>query len=574
MDHHAQDTNSVLKTLKTTAEGLSSKEATKRLEEYGPNELKEKKGVNPLKIFFYQFNSIVVIILLVATVISALFGEPIEGIVIFAIIFFNASFGTFQEYRAEKAMEALREMAAEKAIVLRDGKQKRVHSSEIVPGDVIVLHPGDIVPADARLIEAINLKVDESAITGESIPSGKYTHSTDTKAALADRENMVYTHSVITYGRGKAVIVGTAMNTEMGKIAEFIHDTGEKQTPMQRRLNEVGFKLGIIVVAICALIFLLEMWKTGFAVDQERFVFFFMIAVSLAVSAIPEGLPAVVTITLALGLQRMAKKKAVIRKLAAVETLGSTTVICSDKTGTLTKDQMTVTEFYVDNQTYEVTGTGYDFTGAITKNRRQVEQTTSIETFINIGVHCNDAEVREDEMIGDPTEAALIVLGKKIGINQTKKRTGELPFESERKMMSTLHKNLQYTKGAPEEVLAKSTKIYENGKELLLTPAKKRDLLKENQRMAKKALRVLALAYKKTTELDENALVFVGLVGMKDPAREEAKDAIAICKQAGIRVIMITGDNKITAEAIADALGLGKGLSCIGNDIDNATNPE
>lgn len=584
MEFHAAEIDQVLKKLKTSEEGLSDKEAIRRKEEHGSNELEEKEEVSILHIFFNQFKSVVILILIIAIIISALaaiFYTPehwFDAAMITVIVILNAILGTVQEYRAEKAMEALKEMSAEKAVVLRGGVKKLIPSTDLVPGDIILLKAGDIVPTDARIIEAVNLHVEESSLTGESVPSQKETQKLGKDTPLGERENMVFTHTIVTYGRGKAVVTDIGMNTEIGKIAGFIHHTEEKKTPMQERLDEIGIKLGKVIIGLCALIFFLELWKANFAVPQETMLYFFMVAVSLAVSAIPEGLPAVATVTLAIGMQRMAKKNAVIRKLAAVETLGSTTVICSDKTGTLTKDEMTVKEIFVDGKSLQVAGSGYSKEGEITHDGKKVEINKTLELLLDTGVHCNDSEVKDKKVIGDPTEASLKVLGAKVELENRFERVDEIPFESKRKMMSTLHNThhgyIQYTKGAPEAVLEKSKFIMEQGRKKKLTGKKREEILRENEKMASKALRVLAMAYKETESIGEEELIFLGLVGMIDPPRPEAKKAIETCEKAGMRVLMITGDNEITAKAIAEGIGLNAKHAYNGSEIERKTDEE
>lgn len=579
MNYYAESINSVLKSLGTSKNGLPTTEVKKRLAQYGKNEFEKKRSATVFEIFLSQFKSFIVLILLAAVVISAVLGEMIDAVVISAIVIFNAIFGTVQEYRAEKAMEALESLASPHAKVIRNGKERIISASELVPGDIILIEAGDSVPADARVIESMNLRCDEAALTGESMPDSKFPGRVDKKTPLADRKSMVYMHTIVSYGHAKAVVTATGMNTEMGKIAHMIQRIEDVDTPMQKRLNELGKKLGLVVLLICALLFVIEIiedpailsYLLGFTGDFRLLltqlagtdiIELFLVAVSLAVSAIPEGLPAVVTITLAIGLQRMAKRNAVVRKLAAVETLGSTTVICTDKTGTLTKNEMTVKKVFVDNQMIDVTGTGYTPKGSFTKT------SSSLTRLLEIAASCNNADLIKDHswsIIGDPTEGCLLTLAAKGGITKKLPRLDELSFESVRKRMTTFHhhnhKTIALTKGAPETILEICDRILINGKVRKLTPTQKKELLKTNNELASSAYRVLAFSYRELPnkfikKKAESNMIFVGFTGMIDPAREEVKDAIKAARQAGIRVIMITGDNEMTAKAIAVDLGL------------------
>ncbi|MCK4326853.1 MAG: calcium-translocating P-type ATPase, PMCA-type [Candidatus Diapherotrites archaeon] len=579
MDYHAQSAKAVMSSLKTTEKGLSNAEARKRLEKYGKNEFAKHHRVSIPEIFLGQFKSFIVLILLAAVVISAALGQLIDTIVISAIVIFNAAFGTIQEYRAEKAMEALESMAAPHAVVIRGGKEKVIPASELVPGDIIVLETGDSVPADARIIQKMNLKCQESALTGESVPEDKSASHAAKDAHLAERTSMVYMHTTVAYGHARAVVTATGMQTEMGRIAHFIKGIQDVETPMQRRLDELGKKLGLVILVICGLLFVLEIIESpeilahflAFRGDLSllfaqlagtEIVELFLVAVSLAVSAIPEGLPAVVTITLAVGLQRMAKRNAVVRKLPAVETLGSTTVICTDKTGTLTRNEMTVTKVFVNNEVVDVSGTGYEPTGKFSKTSAELKR------LLEIGVHCNNADLVHDDswgIIGDPTEGCLLTLAAKGGVHESLHCIDELAFDSKRKRMTTLHRaaggTVAFMKGAPESVLSVCTHALVNGKTVKLSARDKQRIMKQNNDFASSALRVLAFAYRdlpeKFSKKDaESKMVFVGLAGMIDPPRPEAKSAIARARQAGIRVVMITGDNELTARAIATKLGL------------------
>ena len=555
MKHYLQSEKEVISALETTENGLTSAEAERRLAENGRNRLAEGKKVGIVKRFFMQLADPMIIILIVAAVISAVIAviekeTPTDVFIIMFVVILNAVLGVIQESKAEKAIEALKEMTAATSKVLRDGKMVTVKSEELVVGDVIILEAGDAVPADARIIESNSLKCEEAALTGESVPSEK--HDVVLRAGengdvpLGDRANMVYMGSTVVYGRGKAVITATGMETEMGKIATALSNVVEEKTPLQVKLSQLSKILTWLVLGICVFIFAFNVIRSGdFGI--ESLLDTFIVAVSLAVAAIPEGLAAVVTIVLSMGVTKMSKRSAVIRKLTAVETLGCTEVICSDKTGTLTQNKMTVTDFRSANK----------------------------ELLATAMTLCSDAEPDESgNAVGEPTECALVNFATKSGIlkpeaSEKQPRIGEVPFDSMRKMMTTVHKTsdgkiIQYTKGAPDELLRRCTKIItENGIEPL-TDRKRAEILAQNKEMADKALRVLAAACRMhdsepaeyTSEALERDLIFVGLCGMIDPVRPEVLDAIKACRTAGIRPIMITGDHKDTAVAIALELGI------------------
>ncbi|MFH1182387.1 MAG: calcium-transporting P-type ATPase, PMR1-type, partial [Candidatus Woesearchaeota archaeon] len=573
-EYYNQPISEVFSALGTSEKGLSEKEAAKLLAAYGPNELKEGKKISAFKVFLSQFTDFIVWILIAAVAISMFLGEWIESIVILIILIINAVIGFLQEYRAEKAIEALKKLAGLKADVLRDGQKKTIDAAFLVPGDIIFLEVGDKIPADSRLIEEHNLSVMESSLTGESTPVKKEVRVLK-KAALADRINMVFSSTIIVRGRATAVVTATGMQTEIGRIATLIQAAEEELTPLQMKLNQFSKRLGYGVVVIAAIVFIATILKGGEILEM------FKTAVSLAVAAIPEGLPAVVALSLALGVQRMIKKNALVRKLPSVETLGSTTVICSDKTGTLTKDQMTVRKIFVDGAIAEVTGEGYSTNGAFS-----VEHSHDLLTLLRIGAVCNDATLNKDgSIVGDPTEVALIVSAAKGGllkeeIEKKLPRVDEIPFDSERKRMTTIHeigsKRIMYTKGAPDIILKLCTKILKNGKIIALTPSERKIILSANEEFAQNALRVLGFAFKQLAQKekpDEKELVFVGLQAMIDPPREEAKGAVKACKDAGIRVIMITGDHKLTAVAIAKELGI-DGKAITGEELDAIENLE
>ena len=577
---HAAAVESVLESLGTGLKGLGEEEAQRRLEEYGPNELREEKRVTPLEIFIGQFKSILVIILILSAIVSAYIsmrkGEPYtDTYVIFAIVVMNAVLGFVQEYRAEKAVEALKRMIAPHVIALRNGREQSIDSRSLVPGDVILLDAGSRVPADARLLEAANLRVDEAALTGESTPVAKRLGVLSPEVGVSDRSNTVFMGTIVTGGRAVAVTTETGMRTEFGKIAGMVQAVEMEEPPLKQKMERMGRQLGIISVVLTVFVFLI-----GVLVHQTDLETMFMTAVSLAVSAIPEGLPAVLTITLALGVSRMARQKSIVRKLASVETLGSTTVICSDKTGTLTRNEMTVSRISSRGRTINVTGVGYTPKGEFTLDGGPLdaEADGDLEPLLRIGALCNDAHLQESSegwvIFGDPTEGALVVAAAKAGLwqedlKESYPRVGEIPFESGRKRMSTIHATpdggkAAYVKGAPEIILDRSVDIYEDGAVRPLTDADRESVLSDMKEMAGEALRVLAMAYKKMSatveefemEEVESGLTFVGLVGMIDPPREEVPPAIKLCKKAGIRSVMVTGDHRLTAVAIAREIGM------------------
>ena len=560
MNWFNKETSEVEKELKTNIKvGLTEEDVKQKYEEYGMNELKQKKKKSLFVKFLEQFKDFMIIVLIVAAVISGAVGiaegEGItDTIIILIVVVLNAIIGVVQESKAEKSLEALQKLSAHASKVLRNGKVTVVQSRELVPGDIVVLDTGDYVPADLRIIEAVNLKSQESSLTGESVPVDKNAEViSDEKVSLGDRTNMLFSSSLITYGRGKGIVVETGMNTEVGKIAEIINDTEGTETPLQAKLNKLGKTLGLAALAICIVIFII-----GIAYGKDL-IEMFMTAVSLAVAAIPEGLAAVSTIVLAIGVQRMVKKNAIVKKLPAVETLGSATVICSDKTGTLTQNKMTVQKIFINDRIEEVSN--------INNINNELNKLMQICTL------CNDTKIGENKTLtGDPTETALIDLGFniKFDVKETLKlkRLKEIPFDSDRKLMTTVNKigdkYLVCTKGGIDELLARCNSYVINGEIKTNLEEYKAKISESNITMAKDALRVLAMAYK---ELDheptdeemenmENNLTYVGMVGMIDPPREEVKAAVEKCKTAGIKTVMITGDHKITAVAIAKALGI------------------
>lgn len=566
--------------LKTSLDkGLSSETAKERLKKFGYNELIGKKGPTVFEMFLDQFKDFLVIILIVASLVSILIGEVIDSLVIILIVILNAVLGVIQEYRASKALDALKKMAAPEAKVIRDSTVQVIPARELVPGDIVLLEAGNYVPADLRIVESVNLKIDESALTGESVPVEKNAEKVlSGEVPLGDRVNCAFMGTVVTYGRGKGIVVSTGMKTEIGMIAKMLESYEEEVTPLQKKLEETGKILGIASLVICGVVFVIGILR------GISFLEMFMTSISLAVAAIPEGLPAIVTIVLALGLQRMVKRNSIIKKLHAVETLGSTTVICSDKTGTLTQNQMTATKIYTDGQFFSITGEGYRPTGDFYLDDKKVDPkaNTALEQLLKIGALCNDAKLEkvnqgEDSsnwrILGDPTEGALVVAAAKAGLftselEKDQPRLKEIPFDSDRKLMTTIHpwdgKYVAYVKGAPDVLISRSKYIFKANQVRPLTQDDIEEISKANKAMASHALRVLALAYRPLDELPEeptseeieNELIFVGLIGMIDPPRPEAIEAIKTCKRAGIRPVMITGDHKDTAVAIAKQLNL------------------
>jgi Ca2+-transporting ATPase len=510
-----------------------------------------------------------IIILLVATALSLAVGETVDAAIIAVIVVFSAFLGFFQEYRAERALDELKKMLHATITVIRDDREMEVDSREVVPGDLFLLEAGDKIPAGARVIESSSLRCDEAPLTGESLPVGKIRETVSESTSVADRKNMVYAGSIVTYGRAKAAVTATGMDTEFGKIAKEVASVKSEKTPLERRTHEIGKWLGIISLAICLLVIgisVVREWFTG-GLNMESALTMVMFGIALAVAAVPEALAAIVTGALAIGMHEMAKRNALVRKMPAVETLGCTTVICTDKTGTLTKGEMTVRKLYVDGAYMELTGVGYEPRGEVV-GRESAEN--SLQMLLKTAVLCNDADIFESSgkwaIKGDPTEAALVVAAVKEGFNrgvvrEENRRVAEVPFSSERKLMTTVNLGAEgrqaYVKGAPEVVLGKATKIYGEEGVRPLSDDDRKSILRANEDMANSALRVLALAVKPLKDGDEGEeffekeLVFCGLAGMMDPPREEAVDAVHTCRRVGMRPIMITGDHKLTALAVA-----------------------
>ena len=571
----SKTSNEIIQQLNTNLnEGLSSEEAAKRLNEFGANKLKAKPKKTILQLFFAQINDILIYILLGAAVLSAIMKDYNEAIIILIVVLINAVVGVVQESKAEKALEALKKLSTPKAVVKRDGELKEIPSEEVVPGDIIILDAGRYIPADLRLIETANLKIEESALTGESVPSEKDGSRTfeDGEVPLGDQINMAFSSTLVTYGRGIGIAVETGMNTQIGKIAKMLDDTENEMTPLQKKLAELGKYLGIGAIAICVIMFVV-----GIIQGQEIFDML-LTAISLAVAAIPEGLAAIVAIVLAMGVQRMIKENAIVRKLPAVETLGAVNVVCSDKTGTLTQNKMTVTKFYSNSQLKPI-------------DELDINNPCERLLLENL-VLCNDATYSEASQTGDPTEIALLVAGAKYdlikeSLQTNHARCNEAPFDSDRKLMSTVNyyddnSYRVYTKGAIDNILKICKGAYINGEIIPMTEDLEEEIMKASNSMSDEALRVLGAAYKEisssagTVDDFEKDLIFVGLVGMIDPPRLEVKDSINVCKHAGIKTIMITGDHKKTAFAIAKELNIAENeaQTISGSELDKLSEEE
>jgi Ca2+-transporting ATPase len=622
---HGKSVETVVTGMKSHIEhGLTQSEAAARIKQYGYNELQEKPRPGFFQLLLDQFNNFLVIILIIAAVVSLLLGEYIDAIAIMIIVVLNAVVGVVQESKAEAALAALKKMAAPNAQVIRDGHQMTIPSRELVVGDVVLLEAGNYIPADMRLIESVNLKVEEASLTGESVPVEKdHNIVLDKDVPLGDRRNTAFMSTVVTYGRGKGLVTGTGMHTQIGLIAEMLQSYEDEDTPLQKKLEHLGKVLGTACLAICGVVFiyglirdtnLMSAINTGFlnylSAEKTDIINLFMTAVALAIAAVPEGLPAIVTICLALGMQQMIKRHALIRKLPAVETLGCATVICSDKTGTLTQNEMTVVQAWTGGKRFRITGEGYNPNGQFFMGDASFDPTKDADAAVLLqgSLLCNDALLEESgeskgerlwRIIGDPTEGAMVVAATKSGFqkNAAQKafpRVQEIPFDSERKRMTTIHSTGQagafsvagftypettaFVKGAPDVVLDLCTHIQENGKSIPLTDAMRTEVLDQNRNMASQALRVLAAAYRSmdgvpvqcNVDTVEKDLTFIGLMGMIDPARPEVVEAIKVAKGAGLRSIMVTGDYKDTAQAIAREIGLlsKDGLVLTGQELD------
>ncbi len=574
MNWYQRDISEVIDLLKTSPEGLSPEEAEERLSSYGYNKLTEKKQVSPIVRFLLQFHNLLIYVLLGASVITALMQEWVDSIVIFGVVVINAVIGFIQESKAEQALASLKRMLSLKATVIRGGREMEIPAERLVPGDVVVLGSGDRVPADMRLFKVKNLHVDEAALTGESLPVNKVTGPIGKEVETGDRVNMAFSGTFVTSGQGMGIVTATGDSTEIGKIAEMLQEVEEVKTPLTKKIDSFSKVLTVVIIAGCTVFF-----AFGTLIKGQPVVDMFMAAVALAISAIPEGLPAIMTITLAIGVTRMAKRFAIIRKLPAVETLGSTTVICSDKTGTLTRNEMTVTRMITPEGDFSVTGVGYAPSGSFMKDGEVVNASEhpSLMDLLRAGLLCNDALLVRDgtewRIAGDPTEGAIIVAARKALLDHDHEkaampRTDSIPFESEQQFMATLHhdhygKGIVYLKGAPERVISLCASEWgrtDGDIDRKLWEDRVRD-------MASEGLRVLGIAFKhvpgeqeilKFTDIEQDGFTLLGLVGMIDPLRQETMDAVAACRAAGIGVKMITGDHALTAKAIATEMGLGR----------------
>lgn len=589
------NTNDVVKNLETdSSRGLTEQQAKDRLEKYGPNQLKSGKKKSLGQKILEQILDPMVILLIVASILSAFTGDAVEAVIIIAIVIINAIMSIIQEGKAEDSVEALQKMSSPEASVVRDGVKKKIKAEDIVPGDLIIIETGDIIPADMRLLASSNLQVDESSLTGESVSAEKHFDAVyEDEVGIGDRENYVFSSTIVTYGHGKGIVVDTGENTEIGKIATSLESVEEKDTPLQIQLKKLSKLLAILVIIICAAVFGVSHLRQNSSILEDL-----MIAVSLAVAAIPEGLTAVVTIVLSIGMNRMAERKAIVKSLVSVETLGSTTAICSDKTGTLTQNQMTITKIWTDQNEFDVEGSGYEPKGEIKLDDQKISDHDQIKLLMTIATLCNDADLSREggkySIIGDPTEGAMLTFSEKWGIiqedlNKKHPRLNEIPFDSDRKMMTTFH-NIDetyyaMTKGAPDIIIKNSSKIMLDGKLTEFTEELKEKAMEENKKLAQQALRVMAYSFRpfetiKDKTLDskniEKEMVFVGLTGMIDPPRPEAQQAVKECHESGIDVIMITGDYLETAYAIGYELGIAnsKDQAIEGSKLNNLSDEE
>lgn len=586
-DWHAMSLSTVHSRLETSAAGLSPAEAEARFALHGPNELQAVSPLSPWTILLEQFKNILILILLVATAVSAFLGHGTEALAITVIVFFAVILGFVQEFRAERSIDALREIAAPVALVLRGGTEFQMPARTLVPGDVVLLLAGNRVPADLRLMETFNLRIDEAALTGESLTVEKQAGTlAETQAPLGDRANMAYAGTTVSYGRGRGLVVATGMQTEFGKVARMLQTVEAVRTPLQKNLDKIGRVLAWSALLVVALIVALGLLR------GMPFLEMFIFGIALAVAVVPEALPAVVTISLALGVQRMVRRNALIRRLPAVETLGSTSVICSDKTGTLTRDEMTVRSLYLAGELWQVSGEGYEPRGSFSRNGTAEAPSASLRWLLTAAALASDAHLAKDgenaswQVRGDPTEGALVVAAAKAGLDKSDlerrfPRVAEIPFSSETKRMTTLHQTpdgvAAYAKGAPEVILASCSYLLVDAEKVFLDVEQKCEIVAAATGMAGEALRVLALAWKPDACLEnaEEGLVFLGLAGMLDPPRPEAKGAVEMCRKAGIRVLMITGDHPLTARAIAAELGILHGGKVVsGRELDGLNDDE
>ncbi len=568
---HSIETAESLSKLSTSVRGLSAAEAGERLAVSGRNRLEEKPGRSPFSILIGQFRDPLVLVLILSSLVAISLREVVDGGLILAIVVLNGLFGFIQDYKAERNIEELRKLSRPKSIVIRDGAEVEVDSEEVVPGDILVLEEGDSVSADARVVEAVNLMADESSLTGESVPVEKNPSPVDAKASLPERSSMVYKGTTVVGGRGRVVVTATGMRTQLGGIARNLQAIGDEKTPFQRQMDSLGRKVGLAIVAISIFV-----GAVIFLTTDTPPIRVLLIAIALGVAAIPEGLPAVITLSLALGSKRMFRKKALLRNLPVAEGLGSVDIICTDKTGTLTENRMTVRKLYFDGRVYEVSGTGHDTLGEFSRDGAAVDA-RELKGLLLAGILNNNSRDAQGAFSGDPTEIALRVAAMKGKVAAEHRRVDELAFSSLRKMMTTVHETpsgyVSYTKGAPETVLARCDRILEGGSERPMTADDRRRILEANSAFASEALRVIAFARKDGRDKDETGLAFIGLEAMMDPPRTEVPGALADCKAAGIRVIMITGDSKPTAVAVAREIGLPT-EALEGRDIDGMSEVE
>lgn len=596
--YYQKDANAVLGEFEVSLDkGLSDKEVQSRLEKYGPNQLIEGPKRSALKLFLGQFKDVLIGVLIAAATISLFLGifdehgSITEALLIYAIVVAIAVVGFFNEYKAEKTVEALRKLVSATARVRRGGQVMDINVDQLVPGDIVLLDEGKKVPADLRLVSANRLQANEASLTGESVPVSKHIQSLNEDLALGDQRNMLFSGTIVTTGTAEGVVIGTGSETEIGQIATLVSEVHEEATPMQKKLDALGRKIGLVVLGVCAIVFFVVLFLNQDLQTVtliQRLLLAFTAAVALAVAAIPEGLAFVVRISLALGARRMAAKNALVRRLSAVESLGSTDVVCSDKTGTLTRGEMTVRQLFAGNQIFELSGSGYSTSGQLFQNDQQVKPTNEARTLVEIGMMCNNARIREEQVLGDPTEGSLLISAAKLGISQKDierhgPRIVEVPFNSERKRMSTLHQTqngfTSTVKGAPDVLLGLCTHILKNGQVEQLSDEDRQLIIKQNSAMASQALRVLAFAYRdfKTRPSEEDMeqnLVFVGLQGMMDPPRLEVKETIqSVQREAGMRVVMITGDNVETAKAVAAEIGI-TGEAMSGVELDKLSDDQ
>jgi P-type Ca2+ transporter type 2C len=588
---HELSKESVINKLGSSQSGLKDSEIQNRIRIYGKNQSKKERKKSFIEIFARQFKSFIVYVLIGAAILSGVIGDYVESIIIALIVLFIVLLSFFEEYKASSEMESLKKLIPRMSRVIRNGVKIEIESNDLVPGDIIYFSSGDLVPADARIIKSVDLHVDESALTGESISVSKTEKTLSGKLLLADRKNMAYAGGLVTNGNGVGIIVKTGKQTEIGKIASMIDNAGDDFSPLQKRLDKLGKQFSYAVIGVCFLIFIIGLTK-GDPISN-----LLLLSIAVAVSGIPESLPIVISVALAIGMKRMAKKNAIIKRLAAVETLGTCTVICTDKTGTLTQNKMVIENIWTPNVEVQVTGNGFEPKGVFLNGKRRMNPTKNNELskLLEIGILCNNANLKKKDnewfIEGESTEGALVVLATKAGLEKEKmhqdfQRVHEHPFDSNRKMMSSLHtvdrKSIAYAKGAPERILDKTKNYYDNGKIKKLSEKDKEKILSKNEEYARRGYRVLALAFKdhESKKLDlaevEKDLIFVGLVSIRDPPEPSALESIELCKKAGIKIVMITGDNPHTAKAVAEELNIfSKGQRIIsGEELDALTDEE